>query len=249
MTRESPLFKYGNYGDAYWRLHYADPGRAYPGAKAHLLTELQEAGYKPSKSLAYRDLAKLWLHHTLAHVCYDSCSDAEIKKFAVDRRLVLSNTKLARGTLAKKLMEDDMDPSFRGFLDLPPEIRTIIYDLYMSDFATESLQYPCQPPLTRASQLLRKETLPLFFSTCTLCIDTKVENDGSLTAQKRCEAYPGKLTKANLGLIRTFNIEVMFSWKQREEILSNYKICIAMSSSQASFQVSLAPHWGGCAVQ
>lgn len=40
----------------------------------------------------------------------------------------------------------------------------------MSDFTGSPLQHPIDPPLTRASRLIRSESLPLFYGTCTFRI-------------------------------------------------------------------------------
>jgi len=58
------------------------------------------------------------------------------------------------------------------FLDLPPELRDHIYEsavytgtLYPSTRRESSSNQATQPPITRASRQLRKESLPLFYST------------------------------------------------------------------------------------
>jgi len=60
--------------------------------------------------------------------------------------------------------------SFPQFLELPEEIRELIYIQYLAD-----LKQPVEPPITRASQLLRKETLPLFYKVCPLKIRTLID--------------------------------------------------------------------------
>lgn len=156
------------YDDDYWRSPYSSYGRGSRGDRPRFRAELERIGYKPKKSLPARDLTKLLLHHSLEDVCYDRCRDTELARFAVNRGLVASNGKLSRVSITKKLMEDDMNSCFPHFLDLPPEIRSIVYEIYMSDFADGFLNRPKQPPLARACQLTRKEALPIFYSTCTL---------------------------------------------------------------------------------
>lgn len=63
------------------------------------------------------------------------------------------------------LEEADGSATFR-LLDLPAEIREMIFIKHHESLRTLP-QAVCQPPLSRVSQQLRREALPLFYSHCT----------------------------------------------------------------------------------
>lgn len=67
-------------------------------------------------------------------------------------------------------MAADDDRTFDRFCDLPPEIRTQIYGLHFDALKSKCLSLPCQPPVTRASRLLRSEALPMFYGSSTFHI-------------------------------------------------------------------------------
>lgn len=54
---------------------------------------------------------------------------------------------------------------FEGFSDLPAELRVQIYELHFQDVYKQSplIGPPAEAPITRASRLLRKESLPVFY--------------------------------------------------------------------------------------
>ncbi|TKA32525.1 hypothetical protein B0A50_01633 [Salinomyces thailandicus] len=76
------------------------------------------------------------------------------------------------------------DKTGRNFLDLPPELREIVFKHYMEDWSQQRLTCyrlpspsgkpfppewytkpipPHEPPITRVSSILRKESLPIFY--------------------------------------------------------------------------------------
>ena len=63
------------------------------------------------------------------------------------------------------LEEADENMGFERLLDLPPELRVLIYGFYFDSLP--KLREPVQPPLSQVSRLLRQESLPVFYSTCT----------------------------------------------------------------------------------
>ncbi|KAK4958331.1 hypothetical protein LTR10_004757 [Elasticomyces elasticus] len=61
----------------------------------------------------------------------------------------------------------DHAPQFHRFLELPPELRTQIYEYYIAPLTAERLHAPTMPPAARLCRQLRSEILPLFFAACT----------------------------------------------------------------------------------
>lgn len=68
----------------------------------------------------------------------------------------------------------DMELASHRFCDLPAELRVRIYDIQVAHFTEETLQNRIDPPVTRVSRLLRAESLPVFYSTCTFRIALRV---------------------------------------------------------------------------
>ena len=72
----------------------------------------------------------------------------------------------SRAELIAKLECADYSRRFERFMNLPPELRTRVYDYYFAYF-DKPLHTPVQPPLTLVCSQIRKEALPLFYATCT----------------------------------------------------------------------------------
>ncbi|KAK4922741.1 hypothetical protein LTR49_009929 [Elasticomyces elasticus] len=64
----------------------------------------------------------------------------------------------------------DHAPRFHRFLELPPELRTQIFEYYIAPFTLGGLHAPTMPPATRICRQLRHDILPLFFTNCTFDI-------------------------------------------------------------------------------
>ena len=90
---------------------------------------------------------------------YEGRSVDELRAFCKARGLPAKATTASR--LARALEKADDLATFPRFLDLPAEIRNIIYELHFHDFDPFRGQH-AQPPLTLASKQLRSEALPLF---------------------------------------------------------------------------------------
>lgn len=194
--------------DEYWRLSQPCKWRIAGGWKAKYQNLLQSLGYKLNKSLTLDGLHELFLHHRTAHVCYDACSDAELRAFATGRRLITAREKCSKHALVKKLMLADANPTFDRFIDLPAELRTIIYELYMSDFTREKLAEPTQPPLTRVSAILRKEGLPLFYDKCRFNFEFELLVDDSLILARKSQQYLAMLSDESISSMRELALSI-----------------------------------------
>lgn len=104
-------------------------------------------------------------------------------------------------------MADEMGPTFSRFLDLAPELRAIIYKMYIKDFASGVLVRPTQPPLTRVCRLTRNEALPIFYSTCTTHLQLRAGNDFQNTTIA-AERFLQTLTAPNIGAMRSVEVAV-----------------------------------------
>jgi hypothetical protein len=73
-------------------------------------------------------------------------------------------------------MQADAERRFTNFVNLPAELRNLVYEFYVGDFGTErypgdppvtlGLTCPVHPPLSRVSRMLRHEVLPIFYGQC-----------------------------------------------------------------------------------
>lgn len=196
-------------GDSYWRFQASYKLR---GQKGRYRKHLESKGYNPKKSASWRDLDKLMLRVNLELPCYDACTEQEISKFCIDRGLVPANSRLARSTLTKKLLEADTVPEFCRFPDLPPEIRTRVYELYMLDFkrgdgtVEDALRHPTQPPLTRTTQIIRAESLPMFYSMCIFELQSKMGQSNKVEMDDRSDRWLRSIGDQNIGDIRCFEL-------------------------------------------
>ena len=66
------------------------------------------------------------------------------------------------------LEKADENFRFEKLLDLPAELRVVIYGFYFESLP--QLDEPTQPPLAKVSRLIRQESLPIFFGTCTFIL-------------------------------------------------------------------------------
>lgn len=148
-------------GNAYWQL------KDRRASKKELRTTLEANGYTFKAYLNRDRLADLLVRHQLGYSCYYTCSRSELDTFVADRGLAIKNPQGAnRHTLINLLRAADASPTFDKPTHLPAELRTRIYELYMEPFSNIPLVAPTEPPLTRASRLLRTESLPVFYGQC-----------------------------------------------------------------------------------
>ncbi|KAK3722729.1 hypothetical protein LTR37_002300 [Vermiconidia calcicola] len=100
---------------------------------------------------------------------YKKLSNAELREIIRERGIATKSTsgnKGGRGELLDLLRAEDRCRTFPKFTKLPGELRSRIYGYYFASF-TRPLHAPRQPPITLTNSLVRKETLPLFYSTFT----------------------------------------------------------------------------------
>lgn len=97
---------------------------------------------------------------------YTGRANSELRDFIQQRRLETNFKQGNIGTrteLVQLLNAADEDPRFHRFMELPAEIRGIVYRFYL-DEPKKRLLTPKQPPLLSTNRLIREEALPLFYS-------------------------------------------------------------------------------------
>ncbi|KAK4621804.1 hypothetical protein CLAFUW4_07358 [Fulvia fulva] len=101
---------------------------------------------------------------------YHKCSVSELRNFCETRKLVMPlSEKASRTDLIHTLHAADESQPLDESMDLPPEVRVIIYKFYLGSLNTQR-QMPAQPPLLKVSRLVRQESFPLFYDLCDFAI-------------------------------------------------------------------------------
>jgi hypothetical protein len=96
---------------------------------------------------------------------YHECTLSELRTLARDRGIIASNEKPLKPALVQMLLEADEHRTLdiNNLLDLPPELRCLIYKFYVEEFGTvwniytvetmsRALGKPVHPPLARVSR-------------------------------------------------------------------------------------------------
>lgn len=140
-------------------------------SREQLRTELKLKGHHISKSAA-KSLSHEQLQDRLSRVdrglmLYGRESEAELRDLCQKRNIPSTST-TTKPQLISALEKADEDRTFLRFMDLPPELRTRIYDFYFEplhrvrwDVAPYTIP---PPPITIVSKQLRLESHPLFYN-------------------------------------------------------------------------------------
>ena len=188
--------------NTYWTL----PAARSKDTKDRLRSQLEKIGCNPNASVSRPGLVALLQHHQLGYICCDNCTDNELKTFATDRHLATGKAQLARARLVSLLLKADLNPSFKRFYDLPPELRNRVYDLYITDLTKYPLRNPVDPPLTRVSRLLRSEVLSGFYNSCAFQIGIHVKLLSLAGIDDDCKRFFSALSDQKLCHIRKLEI-------------------------------------------
>ncbi|OQN99105.1 hypothetical protein B0A48_14966 [Cryoendolithus antarcticus] len=134
------------YYDHYWSLpsyiwrgpsNTVIPPMSYRQNWAHSARQLlSERGYSVPPSTGDHMLHKLLERSERYLPHYRSCTPVELRTFVAARHLsegIAITQHTRRSTLERLLAEADEDPMFERFLDLPPELRELIYEYYFAN--------------------------------------------------------------------------------------------------------------------
>lgn len=155
-------YRQGSTRDDYWKLEH------YSGLKSKEMEQmLKDRGYDAGSRKSAENLSRHLQRADLGLRSYVKLQNSELKDLISKRRpdmdVEIGNK---REDLIDALEYADYHPEFDRFTELPPELRAKIYAYYFAEFE-EALVAPKQPPLTRTSRMVRREALPLFYSSCT----------------------------------------------------------------------------------
>ena len=137
--------------------------------KRDMLEKVKLLGYNNVKvSFSKVDLCKYMSRPDRGLLCYEHCTDEELRAFAIARNVRCHipgkrpPVEGDRRRTIETLMYDDDHPLFTRFLELPPELRNCIYELY-DGHSDATLINPVKPPLAQACRQLMQEVLPIFY--------------------------------------------------------------------------------------
>ena len=108
---------------------------------------------------------------------YYCCTAKELKQLCIQRNLPTTTSGRATKAQLTDILENaDDQATFQHFMDPPPELRVRTYTIYFNNLPP--LEQPAQPPISKVSRLVRQESLPLFYSSCTFMLNVdKAEAD------------------------------------------------------------------------
>lgn len=173
-------FKRGGASDAYWKLDKVSLPFHFSYEK-----KLKARKYHYNK---WSTGARMIVHISRAErglISYEQRSVAELRYFCAARKISIPDIATSSvDSLVRRLEEEDeIGTTFGQFLDLPPELRLLVYEAYFDDIQdrfprsevqvdwfhgrtrdglceTNKLMSP--PPMAQTCALVRKETIPLF---------------------------------------------------------------------------------------
>lgn len=193
--------------NSYWKLGLSEDQSA-----RKMIKYVEDHGYRcrgnASKAVALDAVGR----YQRGLMSYEGFSVSELQSLC--RAKGLSSKAKTASRLARALEKADDNATFR-VLDLPAEIRNMIYELYISDLPSLG-QCHLQPPLTLASRVLRAETLPIFYGCATFLFT--VLSDTYTTALSYGANSMTKMPTANLSQIKNLRLawrEVGDCWSGR----------------------------------
>ncbi|KAK3626560.1 hypothetical protein LTR56_019730 [Elasticomyces elasticus] len=123
---------------------------------------LYKRGFSHNKSSTVVRFKALLRRSDRGLCSYDKRSKAELLQFCESRGYARSDVlKSSKADLIALL--ENYEPVFEPFMELPPELRVLIYEYHLASL--ESLSPVVTPPITAVSKIVRKEALPCFYDT------------------------------------------------------------------------------------
>lgn len=127
-----------------------------------LRRRLDELGIQYNKSSNHAHLSVTMSRVERNLVIYDRCSVAELRKFYAARKQAgAPECGATKAIIIAQLERTDENPVFDRFMDLPPEMRELIFSKHFESLTCQGIPFP--PPATRINKQLRQESLPVFF--------------------------------------------------------------------------------------
>ncbi|GIZ37464.1 hypothetical protein CKM354_000090900 [Cercospora kikuchii] len=158
---------FGETAENYWKL-------VAPKSGAEARRNLDSKGISYKKTSSIGRLYELSYRVQRGLLVFDKYSFTELERICVRKHYKLPDN-LAKGKIAARkelaqyLEAHDTYNTFDKFLDLPAELRVMIYKFHLQDLeatAENPEHLWAQPPITKVNKLIRAESLNLFHNTC-----------------------------------------------------------------------------------
>jgi hypothetical protein len=201
---------------SYWELSVGDLLN-----KEDLHSRLYWNNFHVLKSTKVARLRELYVRSQRGMRSYEGVSRKELEHIIAERRILIPELGWANMEDLKRKLEqyDDEHNTFHRFLDLPPELRERIYTLYFNNY-DEDDSPKCQPPISCASRIVRREALPLFYECCLFSIraatgireDLKPINEGQNITDvlsSDSAAFMKSISAHNLGRLRWLRLNLL----------------------------------------
>ena len=196
-------FTYRTSYDEYWKI--TNWNAEYAG-KIEMKNQLQHLRYKVPSFATKSRLTEALTRQWRGLLSYDGCTLRELKRFCAQRAIRVSHDcRLTKARLAEALEAADGETEFSRFMDLPPELRVLVYTLYFSSLP--ELEQPVEPTISKVSRTTRKESLPVFFKTCTFVVHRRRSYASNCWSTRRKGDFIQSISETHIGLIRHLWIE------------------------------------------
>ncbi|RMZ33217.1 hypothetical protein D0859_02681 [Hortaea werneckii] len=209
--------------DSYWKLNL-------PHLKiAEMHDILKSRNYHVAKRWTSDLLRSALLRSEQGHMSYHNCSSDELRRLIRARKIETSllGLKLPKSELVDILQSEDQRPKFHRFQELPPELRNRIYEYHFASFH-QPICAPSQPPITKVSSLLRRETLQLFYHSCVFEVHLRLRMENErwskfyrrlrLSLRNRELLFLRCTEARNLGCIKRLNIVASTMFPESTEV-------------------------------
>lgn len=161
--------------DEYWKIYNHNIR-----TRAEMIDILNKRIYQVSTSLEKPELVRLMERSDRGLLRYENYLTAELRAFCAQRQLQVAGPDTARRIqLLNALEEADEAQEFRYLVELPAELRLLVYTLYFKSLS--ELDEPVQPPILKTNSLIRQEALPLFYRNCTFLVTRFVDSSYQCT--------------------------------------------------------------------
>ncbi|CZT19156.1 uncharacterized protein RCC_05002 [Ramularia collo-cygni] len=174
--------------DEWWKLRERYRSEKYGPARKFL----RQHKYGFAQGTAFSRLAYLCTRAQRGLISYFDRPIAELRQFCAQRSLPGVHG-LKKVELVKLLEAEDEEASFPRFLELPAELRVLVYGFSFNVVKGEEVQGFRQsplgirlvpPPVTAASKMLRKESLPLYHTTAGLYIRAIYQRSDAVSSHR-----------------------------------------------------------------
>ncbi|KAK6396738.1 hypothetical protein LTR65_008636 [Meristemomyces frigidus] len=215
--------------------------------KEELKTRLRSEGYTVPNRMLKGELVQMQQRVDCGHICYEKCTDAELQRFVIDRRLT-PMTPNSHYAAKMALMREDARLRFGRFVNLPAELRNRIYQHYVSEF-DDILTTPTQPPLARVCKQLHNEVLPVFYRSRKFHIvferrPARGSGPTTFRMDSRTALFLTSLSKESIAEIRRLHVRV--NYVRVEDTRSNewrwiYKCNLKLDNSATGYRLKVKP--------